>query len=131
MLPSVAAVTLPDFSEGERAVKAVRGAGIPLRYAFWGYFGDSREYRLVLPTDTVERRGPIAVYADIQKALSANKVKIPLSLITLARYAEPLGQLGLNALHMAKPFTTTSTGGGSLVSNEALGVTVDTRHVYP
>ena len=124
-------VTLPDFSEGERAVKAVREAGIPLRYAFWGYFADAHQYRLVLPTEAVDRRGPVAVYAEIQKALSANKIKIPLSLITLARYAEPLGQLGLNASRMAKPFTSTSTGGGSLVSNESLNVTVDTRYVYP
>jgi hypothetical protein len=124
-------VNQPDFKEGEEAVKAVRAAGIALRYAFWGFFGDAHEYRLVLPTDEVDRRGPMAVYADIQKALTAKKIKIPLHLITLARAAEPLGQLGLNALHVAKPFTTTSTGGGSLVTNQALNVTVDTRHVYP
>jgi hypothetical protein len=120
-----------DFKEGKRAVDAVRAAGIPLRYAFWGYFGDSQEYRLVFPTEAVDRRGPMAVYTDIQKALTAKQVKIPLHLITLVRTAEPLGQLGLNALRMAKPFTTTSTGGGSLVSNQALNVTVDTRYVYP
>jgi hypothetical protein len=102
-----AVVNQLDFKEGKRAVEAVRAAGIPLRYAFWGYFGDSQEYRLVFPTEAVERRGP------------------------MVRTAEPLGQLGLDALRMAKPFTTTSTGGGSLVSNQVLNVTVDTRYVYP
>jgi len=52
-----------NLREGRKAVEALREAGIPLRYAFWGYFGDSQEYRLVLPTDAVERRGPMAVYA--------------------------------------------------------------------
>ena len=120
-----------NLREGRKAVDALREAGIPLRYAFWGYFGDSQEYRLVLPTDAVERRGPMAVYAEIQKTLTAKHIRIPLHLITVVRIAEPLGQLGLNALRMAKPFTVTSTGGGSLVSNDVLNVTVDTRYVYP
>jgi len=120
-----------DFKEGEKAVAAVREAGIPLHYAFWGYFGDSQEYRLVLPTDAVKSRGPMAVYAEIQKTLTAKQIRIPLHLITVVRIAEPLGQLGLNALRMAKPFTATSTGGGSLVSSDVLNVTVDTRYVYP
>jgi len=120
-----------NLREGRKAVEALREAGIPLRYAFWGYFGDSQEYRLVLPTDAVERRGPMAVYAEIQKTFTAKQIKIPLHLISVVRAAEPLGQLGLNALRMAKPFTVTSTGGGSLVSNDVLNVTVDTRYVYP
>ena len=120
-----------NLREGRKAVDALREAGIPLRYAFWGYFGDSQEYRLVLPTDAVERRGPMAVYAEIQKTFTARQIKIPLHLISVVRAAEPLGQLGLNALRMAKPFTVTSTGGGSLVSNDVLNVTVDTRYVYP
>ena len=120
-----------NLREGRKAVDALREAGIPLRYAFWGYFGDSQEYRLVLPTDAVERRGPMAVYAEIQKTFTAKQIKIPLHLISVVRAAEPLGQLGLNALRMAKPFTVTSTGGGSLVSNDVLNVTVDTRYVYP
>ena len=120
-----------NFKEGKKAVDALREAGIPLRHAFWGYFGDSQEYRLVLPTDAVERRGPMAVYAEIQKTFTAKQIKIPLHLISVVRAAEPLGQLGLNALRMAKPFTVTSTGGGSLVSNDVLNVTVDTRYVYP
>ena len=120
-----------NLREGRKAVEALREAGIPLRYAFWGYFGDSQEYRLVLPTDAVERRGPMAVYAEIQKTFTAKQIKIPLHLISVVRAAEPLGQLGVNALRMAKPFTVTSTGGGSLVSNDVLNVTVDTRYVYP
>ena len=120
-----------NLREGRKAVDALREAGIPLRYAFWGYFGDSQEYRLVLPTDAVERRGPMAVYAEIQKTFTAKQIRIPLHLITVVRTAEPLGQLGRNALRMAKPFNVTSTGGGSLISNDALNVTVDTRYVYP
>ncbi len=120
-----------DFKEGEKAVKALREAGIALRNAFWAYFGDSREYRLVLPIEAIDRRGPTAVYTEIQKTLAAKQIRIPLHLITVVRAAEPLGQLGLNAVRMARPFTTTSTGGGSLVTNAALNVTVDTRYVYP
>jgi len=73
----------------------------------------------------------MAVYAEIQKTFTAKQIKIPLHLISVVRAAEPLGQLGVNALRMAKPFTVTSTGGGSLVSNDVLNVTVDTRYVYP
>jgi len=72
----------------------------------------------------------MAVYADIQRTFTAKQIRIPLHLITVVRVAEPLEQLGLNALRLAKPFTVTSTGGGSLVSNEVLNVTVDTRYVY-
>jgi len=128
-MDSATMVSKLDFDEGKKAVAAVRQAGIPLRYAFWGYFADSQEYRLVLPTEAVESRGPMAVYAEIQKAFTAQQIRIPLHLVTVVRAAEPLGQLGLNALRIAKPFTVTSTG-GSLVSNDVLNVTVDTRYVY-
>jgi len=124
-MDTAAVVNLPpELQEGKKAIEAIRGAGIPVRSAYWAYFNEAQEYRLVVPTDRVQSVGLRSVYLAIQRAFSQKGIKIPLRQITLVRPDEPLGVLGLNAVRLAAPFG----GGGSLV--EAFNVKVDTRYIY-
>jgi hypothetical protein len=118
-------VTTPDYEEGRKAVNAVKGARVPLDSAFWAYFADAQEWRLVLTTPLVERQGPRAVYTIIQKALSANDIKIPLRQVTVVAPQTPLGQFAANAVRLGEPFNAGST---SVVSSG--NVMVDTRYIY-
>lgn len=116
----------PDFDAGREAVKALKAFGLPVRLAFWAYFGDAAEWRLVVVTPAVIREGPRNVYAVIEKAFRTADVQIPLRLVVLAAPHEPIARLGIDSAHLVRPF-----GGGHVsLATGGTNVTVDPRYVY-
>jgi hypothetical protein len=75
-----------DVSEGRRFLDALKepteitigrrrltfgGAShFRIKSAFWWYFSESDEWRLVIATPLVDEEGPLATYKDIQKILT-------------------------------------------------------------
>ena len=118
-------VSPPDLEEGRKAVRAVKAAHIPLRLGFWAYFTDAQEWRLVLITSWLETQGPRAAYSAVQKALTKEQVKIPLSQIALARPGDPLATIGLNAVRAVEPL-----GRGQSWNVRTQNVVVNTDYVY-
>ncbi len=119
-------VTGPEFEEGRTAVDAIKAAGIQVRLAFWAYFGDAEEWRLVIVTPSVTRGGPRSVYASIQKAFEKANVQVPLRLVVLAAPHDPLARLGMNAEALVRPFG----GGQASLASGSVNVTVDPRYIY-
>src|SRR5262245_1670364 len=108
---------------GRQAVDAIEGAGIQLPAAFWAYFSDSQEWRLVLATPALERHGPNHVYADIQVALRKERIKIPLRFITIVSPRDPLATLppGLGSQFQSCD---------AFSSSSSQAVVVHAHHVY-
>lgn len=115
-----------EFDEGQKAVAAIKAAGVPVRLAFWAYFGDATEWRLVIVTSSLVQVGPRSVYTTIQKAFSKADVSIPLRLVTLAAPHEPIARLGINSGRLVAPFG----GGHASIASGGTNVMVDPRYVY-
>lgn len=62
------ALVTEDIELGAKATTAVRSE-MPVAASFWYYFPDAEEWRLVVGTSLVDRQGPRAAYARIQKAI--------------------------------------------------------------
>ena len=120
-----ALVDRPDFDAGRKAFDAIKAAMIPVRLAFWAYFSDAHEWRFVVVTSWLDREGPSATYAAVQKALKQSNVRLSLQLVVLARPGEPLARVGLNAVKAVQPF-----GEGQDWTVSTLNVTVNTKYIY-
>ena len=58
-----------DLDGGERLLKALDEAGLDIRAAFWLYFPEPEEWRLVFATPVVDKKGPLKVYSLIRSIL--------------------------------------------------------------
>jgi len=58
-----------DLKGGERLLKILDEEGLDIRAAFWLYFPEPEEWRLVFATPMVSKEGPIKVYSLIQSIL--------------------------------------------------------------
>src|SRR5262249_15869494 len=56
-------------SGGAKLLEALDQRGIPLPAAFWFYFPDREEWRLVLGTPLFDQQGPIKAYTAVQTVL--------------------------------------------------------------
>lgn len=63
---------------GKHRAGVVARADVRVQAAFWWYFAESQEWRLVIATPLVDEVGPLSAYGVIQARLSA--IKPPLSL---------------------------------------------------
>ena len=118
-------VDRPNFDEGRKAFDAIKSASIPVDLAFWAYFSDSSEWRFVVVTSWLGRRGPTETYTTIRRALRQKDVKLPLRLVTVVRPDEPLAVVGFNAVRAVQPF-----GQGQDWTVSTLNVTVNTKYIY-
>lgn len=117
-------VNLPNRELGSAAVTAVKAAKIPLRLAFWAYFVDAEEWRLVFITSWLDTHGPHATYTAVQKAFEKAGVTIPLSQTVLVRPGDPLATIGLNAVRATDPIARQGW------NVRTLNVVINTDYIY-
>lgn len=58
------------IDEGHRLLEALKKNRFPLKAAFWHYFIEPEEWRLVLVTPVVDRAGPLSAYTRVQRVLA-------------------------------------------------------------
>lgn len=74
-----------DLEGGEKLLEALEKAGLIIYAAFWLYYSEPDEWRLVFATPMVDRKGPLKVYTLIQSVLAEidPTLDIPLRYITV------------------------------------------------
>jgi len=58
-----------DIEGGKRLLEALDENGLDIRAAFWYYFPEPEEWRLVFATPMVDKEGPIVTYSRIRVIL--------------------------------------------------------------
>ena len=61
------------IDEGYRLLEALKKNRFPLKAAFWHYFIEAEEWRLVLVSPVVDRAGPLSAYTRVQRVLARTK----------------------------------------------------------
>jgi len=59
-----------DIEEGKRLIEALDNAGFQVRAVLWFYLAESDEWRFVVASPLVERKGPKEAYAFVQAVLA-------------------------------------------------------------
>ena len=59
-----------DVEEGKRLIEALDNAGFQVRAVLWFYLAESDEWRFVVASPLVERKGPKEAYAFVQEVLA-------------------------------------------------------------
>jgi hypothetical protein len=106
------AVVTPDLERGRTVVKRLDEALVPVHSAFWAYFNDAAEWRLVIGTPLVEQRGPRAAYEAVEKALTGTS-DIPLRYIVVMGMDDPLRKQMVAAIKTDRRSTTPMTASGN------------------
>jgi len=72
------------IDEGHRLLEALKQNRFPLTAAFWHYFVEPMEWRLVLVSPAVDRAGPLSAYKRVQRVLARiNSAHLTLSDISV------------------------------------------------
>jgi hypothetical protein len=72
------------LSEGQQLLEALRRNRFVITAAFWHYFSEDLEWRLVIVSPAVDRSGPLAAYGRVRRAVqSINPTHLSLSDVTL------------------------------------------------
>lgn len=82
-------LTKEMIASGKALVSKLDDSGVQPDAAFWFYFPDIKEWKLVLAEVKVGSSGPTRVYQDIQKIIS--------------QFSDELGELSLNHITLTKP----------------------------
>jgi hypothetical protein len=84
-----------DIEEGRRLIEALDNAGFQVRAVLWFYFAESDEWRLIVASPLVEKKGPKGAYALIQAVLAqlSPPSKISLSEISVVSLEQDLIRL--------------------------------------
>ncbi len=70
-----------DIEVGRQVTKALDDARIAVKASFWFYEPGASEWRLIIATPLVDRKGPRAAYAAIQRAL--RDIEFPLRKVSV------------------------------------------------
>lgn len=116
-----------DFEGGRQAVEAVEAAGMRVDFAFWAYFDEAREWRLIFATPLVDRRGFRAVYKVIHKALIDNAVPLSLTRVGPVGLRDVLGRFAVTELKAGGRFRASRS---YTVVDPLRYIVVDARYVY-
>ena len=104
------------INEGHSLLEALKQNRFPLKAAFWYYFIEPEEWRLVLVTPVVDHAGPLSAYTRVQRVIArSSPAYLTLSDIAvvgpmsqdyrdLAAGLSSSGQFGAGpAVHQARP----------------------------
>lgn len=123
------ATTLTDslIKGGEALLKALETVGVNVDAAFWFLFPEQGFWKLMLSLPGVEKEGPRAAYARIQRALATLQGEAQLSLDDIA-IAKP----GAPIVHLLRSAVRTGHGiGGIRFSNNVInGVLISDAYIY-
>jgi hypothetical protein len=82
---ATAALVSDDIEVGRRVAAAMARGGIPVSVYLWAYIPQLQEWQLFIATPLVDTKGPIAAYAEVEKALQKSEIydEVPLRRIFL------------------------------------------------
>jgi hypothetical protein len=78
-----------DIEGGESLLRALDTAGLGVRTAFWFYFPESSDWRLVLALPLVDQRSSRAAYEAVRRVLDRSHLDLPLRRITVVGLNNP------------------------------------------
>ena len=58
-----------DIEGGRKLIEALDADGFPVQSAFWYYDSEPEEWRLVISSPDVDKKGPLRAYGPIQRVL--------------------------------------------------------------
>src|SRR3989442_1250164 len=117
-----------DIESGRAAIEAIKRERIPVRMAFWAYFSTAEEWRLVVVTSLVDKDGPRAAYAAVQRALSGEAI-LPLRRIVVVAPGDPVVRLVEEAARLKGGYTEGPLTISTTVTSTASGA-VDIGYLY-
>jgi hypothetical protein len=83
-----------DVAVGRELIRSLAQNGVPIDRAFWYFFPDSEEWRLVIETPLVRTDGPIATYSRVDSILESMRPRPPLQLSDITVVASADQYLG-------------------------------------
>jgi hypothetical protein len=118
-----------DIKEGERLLRALDQAEVPVTGALWLYRSEADVWRYVIASPLVEQEGPLKTYARIDAVLASTSppIAMPLGSISARGLDDPLiNELRLFAGTPGRPFV-----GGIPLSKSPVGdVYVEDAYIY-
>lgn len=121
-------LTKEMIEEGASLVGKLDESGVPPEAAFWFYFPDVQQWKLVLAEIKLGERGPRQFYKRIQEVISSDQMNMPdlaLDDITLAKPDAPIVVLLKHAIH-----TGPGIGGIRFTNNVINGTVIDDAYIY-
>lgn len=116
-----------DIEEGERLIRTLDSANIPVEAALWFYMAENDRWRLLIATPLVDEKGPREAYATIRRAIEQmlSSLAIRLSQISVVSPDDDLVQLLRAAIQ-----TGPSISGIRFTGNVINGVFIDDAYIY-
>jgi hypothetical protein len=118
-----------DIHEGERLVRDLDNAGLPVLGAMWFHLPEEGVWRYYVATPLVDDEGPRSAYDRIEnvRASTSPPINIPLNSIVAVSPNDPLiGELRIFAGTPKQPFI----GGVSLTKTSIGEIYVDDSYIY-
>lgn len=73
----------PDIDTGRRLTRALEGPPFSASASLWLYMPEASEWRLVIGTPLVDKKGPIQAYGELQKVLQKEQITLDLRHVSL------------------------------------------------
>ena len=121
-------LTKEMIEEGAALVRKLDESGVQPDAAFWFYFPDVQQWKLVLAEIKLGEKGPRQIYKKIQQVISADQMDMPdlaLDDITLAKPDAPIVGLLRHVIH-----TGPGIGGIRFTNNVVNGTVIDDAYIY-
>ena len=115
------------IERGRRLIKKLDDSRFPVTAAFWYYFPEAEQWRLVVASPTVDSQGRRAAYAEIHK-IQRRGVRLPplsVSEITAVSPRDPLVKLLSSAIR-----TRPGIAGIAFSGNVINGVYIEDAYIY-
>ena len=116
------------IERGRRLIKKLDDSRFLVTAAFWYYFPEAEQWRLVIASPTVDSQGRRAAYAEIHKIQKGRGVHLPLlsvSEITALSPRDPLVKLLSSAIR-----TGPGLSGIAFSRNVVNGVYIEDAYIY-
>lgn len=117
-----------DIDKGKNVILDLDKAGLEVSSAFWFYFSDVKEWRLLLAVPLVDSEGPKKIYSQIQNIIKEqpNDESIPLWSIGIISPSHPINQLLRAAIKTGEK----SIAGIRFSSSVINGVLIEDAYIY-
>ena len=115
------------IERGKRLIKKLDDSGFPVTAAFWYYFPQAEQWRLVIASPMVESQGRQAAYTEIHK-IQRRGLRLPLlsvSEITAVSHRDPIVKLLGTAVR-----TGPGIAGIAFSRNVINGIYIEDAYIY-
>lgn len=104
----------PDIDTGRKLTKALERPPFSASASLWFYIPEASEWRLIVGTSLVDKKGPIQAYGELQKILRKEQIGLDLRYISLVSPQDPLIRLLRTALQTGPQMTEVRFTGNTI-----------------